>query len=291
MTGVQETMNDATFLESVLRRDRTVVLVALGVIAALAWGYLVYMASAPHGASGVAAVEATSANSPAREDGMASASVMPSMVVMPMTHAWTPVAAFGVFLMWEVMMVAMMLPTVSTMLLAFATINRRRREREEPYVATAIFLCGYLLVWVGFSALAALAQWGLQSAALLSPMLVSTSPILGGVLLIAAGLFQWTPLKNVCLAHCRSPMGFILSDWREGRRGAVLMGLHHGAYCLGCCWVLMGLLFVAGVMNLLWVAAIAIFIILEKLAPRGDVVGRVIGGLLVAGGLALLVQA
>jgi predicted metal-binding membrane protein len=266
-------MNGGTVLEARLKRDRVVVMGALGVIAGLAWAYLGYLAWDMRGMDGGGA------------GGLGLEAAMPRM------QAWTLVDLVTLFVMWSVMMFAMMLPSVSNMLLAFATINRRRRERQEPYVATAVFLCGYLLVWVGFSAVAVLIQWGLQSAALLSPMMVSTSPVLGGALLIAAGIFQWTPVKDVCLAHCRSPMGFILSDWREGTGGAVLMGLHHGAFCVGCCWVLMLLLFVAGVMNLLWVAAITVFVVIEKLAPRGDVVGRITGGVLVVAGVALLVQA
>ena len=263
-------MSDGTILEAMLKRDRVVVMAALGVIAGLAWAYIGYLALDMR-----------------RMDGGA----MGVDAAMPRLEAWNLVDLAMVFVMWSVMMVAMMLPAVSNMLLAFATINRRRRERQEPFVATAVFLCGYLLVWVGFSAVATLIQWGLQSAALLSPMMVGTSPVLGGALLIAAGVFQWTPIKDVCLAHCRSPMGFILSDWREGTGGAVLMGLHHGAFCVGCCWVLMSLLFVAGVMNLLWVAAITVFVVIEKLTPRGDVVGRITGGILVVAGLVLLVQA
>ena len=269
-------MSGGTILEAMLKRDRLVVMAALGVLAGLAWAYIGYLAwdmrdMDTGGAGGIGGI------------GIAAA--------MPRMEAWTLVDLATLFVMWSVMMVAMMLPAVSNMLLAFATINRRRRERREPYVATVVFLCGYLLVWVGFGAVATLIQWGLQSAALLSPMMVGTSPVLGGVLLIAAGIFQWTPIKDICLAHCRSPMGFILSDWREGTGGAVLMGLHHGAFCVGCCWVLMGLLFVAGVMNLLWVAALTVFVVIEKLAPRGDVVGRITGGVLVVAGVALLVQA
>jgi len=139
--------------------------------------------------------------------------------------------------------------------------------------------------------LATLAQWGLHSAALLSPMMVSTSPFLGGMLLLAAGLFQWTPLKYACLTHCRSPLSFLMTDWREGHRGALIMGLRHGSYCTGCCWFLMALLFVAGVMNVLWVATITAFVLIEKVAPRGDVVGRVAGVVLVIAGLMMLSQA
>ncbi|HJO73239.1 MAG TPA: DUF2182 domain-containing protein [Rhodospirillales bacterium] len=266
-------MSGGTILEAMLKRDRVVVMAALGVIAGLAWAYIGYLAWGMQ-----------------RMDG-GGAGGLGLEAAMPRMQAWTLVDLATLFVMWSVMMLAMMLPSVSDMLLAFATINRRRRERQEPYVATAVFLLGYLAVWIGFSAVATLIQWGLQSAALLSPMMVGTSPALGGALLIAAGIFQWTPMKDVCLAHCRSPMGFILSDWREGTGGAVFMGLHHGAFCVGCCWVLMGLLFVAGVMNLLWVAAITVFVVIEKLAPRGDMVGRATGGVLVVAGLVLLVQA
>ena len=267
------TLNEATILETMLRRDRLVVVGALGVIAGLAWAYIVYLAWEMHEMGG---------------DGAMSVSLG---AAMPRMEAWNLVDLLTLFVMWSVMMVAMMLPAVSSMLLAFATINRRRRERHEPDVATAVFLCGYLFVWVGFSVLATLVQWGLQSAALLSPMMVSTSPILGGTLLIAAGIFQWTPLKDVCLAHCRSPMTFIFSDWREGIGGAVRMGLHHGAFCVGCCWALMALLFVVGVMNLLWIAALTIFVVIEKLAPHGGIVGRITGGVLITAGVVLLVQA
>ncbi len=128
----------------------------------------------------------------------------------------------------------------------------------------------------------------LERAALLSPMMVSASPWLGGGLLILAGVYQWTPLKNVCLVHCRAPITFLAHHWRPGRAGAFRMGLHHGLYCVGCCWVLMAMLFVFGVMNLLWIAALAIFVLLEKILPRGDLVGRVSGGLMIAAGLFLM---
>jgi predicted metal-binding membrane protein len=137
---------------------------------------------------------------------------------------------------------------------------------------------------------ATVAQWGLHTAALLSPMLASTSPLLGGLLLLAAGIFQWTPLKSTCLTQCRSPLGFVMTAWREGTWGALRMGLRHGMYCVGCCWVLMALLFVAGVMNLLWVAAIAALVLMEKVLPRGEWVGRVVGGILMLAGLVLLGQ-
>lgn len=259
-------MQSLTPLEIALRRDRLVVLAGLVGIAMLAWAYTAHMAY--------------------EMEQMHIAMAMP----MPMMQSWSLVDFISMFLMWTVMMVAMMTPTAAPMILAFANINRKQRERERPYVASAVFLSGYLLVWTGFSVLATLAQWGLHEAALLSPMMVSTSPKLGGALLLAAGIFQWTPLKRVCLTHCRSPMAFFMADWRKGRRGALVMGLKHGAYCTGCCWFLMALLFVAGVMNLLWCAVITAIVLIEKIAPGGDLFGRIAGVALCIAGIVMLVQ-
>src|SRR6266545_6666435 len=189
------------------------------------------------------------------------------------------------------MMIAMMTPAAAPMILMFSTIHRRRSAEGRPAVPTAIFVVGYLVVWTIYSVVAALAQAGLHAAALLSPALAATSPLLAGGLLVAAGVFQWTPLKRACLAACRSPLSFFITCWREGRGGAFVMGLRHGFYCLGCCCALMALLFVAGVMNLLWAASIAVAVLVEKVVPRGDLVGRVAGGGLVVAGLVMLGQA
>nr|MBA3318845.1 DUF2182 domain-containing protein [Gemmatimonadales bacterium] len=182
------------------------------------------------------------------------------------------------------MMVAMMLPSAAPMILLVATVHRRRRERASPAAPTAIFAAGYLLVWTCFSAAAALTQWGLHQAALLSPAMASTNPVLGGLLLMIAGVYQWLPVKSACLSRCRSPLGFLSSEWREGSAGSLVMGLRHGLFCLGCCWVLMALLFVAGVMNLFWVAAIAWLVLVEKVARAGAWIGKVAGLALVAWG-------
>jgi predicted metal-binding membrane protein len=253
-------------LEAVVNRDRAFVLGGLVGITLLAWAYIGYLAW----------------GMPTMEGAMAMA--------MPQMQAWGVLDVVLTFVMWAVMMVAMMVPSVAPMILLFATIHRRRREQHHPFMPTMVFLAGYVLVWMGFSILATLAQWGLHSLALLSPMMVSTSPILGGLLLVAAGVSQWTPLKYTCLTHCRSPLGFLMTEWREGPQGALIMGLHHGGYCVGCCWSLMALLFVAGVMNLLWVATIAAFVLVEKVVPLGDLVGRVAGGVLVLAGLVFLSQ-
>jgi predicted metal-binding membrane protein len=247
-------------LDGVLRRDRQVVSASLVGIAGLAWLYVLHLGR-----------------------GMSAAGEM--RMAMPQMQSWGAVDLLLLFVMWAVMMIAMMVPSAAPMILLFATVDRRRRGEHQPYVATGVFLIGYLAVWSGFSAVATGAQWGLHRAALLSPMMVSSSAVLGGALLVAAGVFQWTPLKYACLTRCRSPLGFLLSEWREGLRGAFVMGLRHGAYCVGCCWALMTLLFVAGVMNLLWVAAIAAFVLVEKVIPHGQVVSRLTGVALVVAGV------
>jgi predicted metal-binding membrane protein len=192
--------------------------------------------------------------------------------------------------MWWIMMIGMMLPSAAPMILTFATISRRRRERGQPYAPTALFVAGYVLAWGGFSVAATLAQWGLERAALLAPMsMATTSAWLGGLLFLAAGLYQLTPLKQACLRACRSPFDFALNHWRDGNAGALGMGIAHGLYCLGCCWVLMTLLFVGGVMNLLWVAALAAVVLVEKLLPLGAWTARIGGVLLIGWGAWLLV--
>jgi len=208
---------------------------------------------------------------------------MPGMVMLDLQR-WGPTTVLLLFVMWTVMMVAMMVPSAAPMILAFLTVNQRRQATARPFVPVTIFLLGYLAVWTAFSAVATLAEWGLHQAALLSTTMTATSTALNGGLLIAAGVFQWTPLKRACLKGCRSPLSFLMSEWREGTAGAFIMGLRHGTYCVGCCWVLMALLFVAGVMNLFWVAVIALFVLAEKIGPKGELLARVAGiGLIIAG--------
>lgn len=179
--------------------------------------------------------------------------------------------------MWWVMMIGMMLPSAAPMTLTFATVNRRRRELGTPYVPTAVFVAGYLLAWGAFSLVATAVQWALEHAALMSPGMHLSSPLVGGLVFVAAGLYQLTPLKHACLRRCRSPLAFVLERWHEGTAGALRMGAEHGAYCLGCCALLMALLFVGGVMNLIWAAAIAAWVLVEKLLPAGEALARAAG--------------
>ncbi len=243
-----------------VKRDRMVLGASVLLIITLAWLYLLNMA---YGGAGM-------------EQGMsASLSAM---------QAWTVRDFVLMFIMWTVMMIAMMTPSASPILFLFAKLERQQRNRHDSLWASWMFLTGYLVIWTLFSALATLAQWGLHTAALLSPMMMTTSVLLQGTLLLAAGLFQLTPLKKSCLAQCRSPLGFLIAEWRNGLWGAFVMGLKHGTFCTGCCWALMALLFVAGVMNLLWVAIIAGYVLIEKIVPRGHQLGRITGLLLIAWG-------
>ena len=206
---------------------------------------------------------------------------------MPEMAEWGIAEFVMLFLMWAVMMVAMMLPSAAPMILLVAGAYRRRGGRSRAL--TVAFGSGYLVAWTAFSAAAALTQLVLHRAALLSDNMAANSAILGGVILLFAGIYQWLPLKTACLTHCRSPLAFLAGHWREGTSGALAMGLRHGLYCVGCCWALMLPLFAAGVMNLLWVAAIAIFVLVEKLVPQGHAVSRIAGIVLTAwGGWVLL---
>jgi predicted metal-binding membrane protein len=198
---------------------------------------------------------------------------------------WSAGDVFWLFLMWAVMMVAMMTPSAVPLILTYAVIHRKRFDQKDTFSCTVIFLSGYLAIWTAFSLIAALIQWGLHAAALLSPMMISKSVVFSGGLLIVAGIYQWMPLKQTCLAHCRSPVDFFMTNWRNGKSGAFSMGIYHGAFCTGCCWHLMALLFVAGVMTLWWVAAIATLVLIEKIFPGGPWLGRVTGILLVGWGL------
>jgi len=202
---------------------------------------------------------------------------------------WTP-AHFGMmFAMWAIMMVGMMLPSATPTTLVYTAVARKAEREGTPVAPVSAFVLGYLFMWTLFSLGATVAQWGLEEAALLSPMMVSTSPALGGALLVGAGIYQLTPWKDACLEHCRSPAHFIAEHWRPGTAGAFRMGVEHGAFCLGCCWVLMGLLFFGGVMNLLWIAAITLFVLIEKVMPFGAGGGRWAGiGMIVAGAGVLL---
>jgi predicted metal-binding membrane protein len=204
-------------------------------------------------------------------------------------RVWGAAEWLALFVMWAVMMVAMMLPSASPLILLVLGLYRRRNERRAD-VAALMFVGGYLIAWTGFSAAAASAQFGLHRGALMGDDMRLASSAASGAVLVLAGIYQWLPFKNMCLTHCQSPLGFLAQHWREGALGGLLMGARHGLFCVGCCWLLMLLLFVVGVMNLFWVAALAVFVMLEKLVTRGTLLTRV-GGVAIAGwGLYLLMS-
>ena len=256
----------------VVRRDKLAVFILLLIVGALAWAYTV------HQARTMDAMEAAMWRDM-------------SMSMNGMEPSWTALDILLMFGMWSAMMAAMMVPGSGPVVGAFATINRSRRERGAAYVPTAIFLSGYLAVWAVFSALAVFLQWALQAGGLLTTMMQSGSLRLSAALFFVAGLYQFSPLKERCLDYCRSPDGFILSEWRDGSFGAFVMGWRHGLFCLGCCAALMLLLFAVAVMDLRWVAALTILVTAEKLLPGARFWRAALGVALLVAGAAFAVSA
>ena len=246
----------------VAARDKVLIQGCIVAVMALAWAYLFYL------------------------DGQ----ILPGTPEEAMAAHCAPADVGLGFLMWSVMMVGMMAGSAMPAILLFAGAQARR-GKAALWTHSFLFGSGYALVWIGFSAVAALAQAALHNAALLSPAMAASSTPLSAAILCMAGIYQLSPFKQACLAHCRSPLGFFLAHWRVGRLGAIRMGVRHGAYCLGCCWALMLVLFVVGAMNLAWVAALALLVLLEKTGPAGMLAARLAGIALVGWGLALLAGA
>jgi len=292
-------------LEEVLRRDREVVTLVLVTVITASWLYLLAGAGTgmyPHEMAVLVPAQTSiqpsmqgTASVSGHETMMRSSghSSIAGMLMSP--GIWTPGYALLMFSMWWLMMIAMMLPSAAPMVLLHAAVTRTGLERADDagpsapshrlLSSTTAFIAGYLVIWGVFSLLAVVAQWTLERAELLSAMMMSTSRFLGSGLLLAAGLWQLTPLKTVCLRHCRSPIRFLSTHWRPGVGGAFRMGTKHGVFCLGCCWFLMALLFYGGVMNLIWIIGLALFVLAEKTMPAGVAFGRVAGLLLIAWGV------
>jgi len=203
-------------------------------------------------------------------------------------HPWTPTDLLMMFIMWVVMMIAMMVPSAMRMVMIYSHVVAKEKTQDSLITPTLAFALGYVVVWSLFSLVATFLQWGLESAALLSPMMVTTSSSLGAGLLIAAGIYQLTPLKDTCLKYCQSPAMFIVAHYKKGVIGAFKNGLTHGVYCLGCCWLIMGLLFVGGVMNLIWILAISLFVLAEKLLPAKIVTSRITSSTMILAGVVYL---
>lgn len=238
------------------RRDRWLVLLAMGVVSLLSWAYMINAAGPAH-----------------------------HTMAMPIPPPWDAALLLLSLVMWNVMMIAMMLPTATPMVMSFTRVQHGREPAVRAVRLTWLFVAGYLLAWFGFSLIAAVAQWTLYSLGLMSSAMGRATPFLGGVLLMGAGLFQWSGLKDACLTQCQSPLNFLLNQWRPGGWGTLIMGLRHGLFCIGCCWLLMLLMFTGGVMNLVWMAAITLYVLAEKLLPGMRRYGRPVGVLLVMAGI------
>jgi predicted metal-binding membrane protein len=265
-------MSDAGLIERALHRQRLIVGASLIVLVALSWLYLW------HGAgTGMNLFAMTTWQFP------------PPVPPLAGPAEWSPGYAAIMLAMWWVMMIAMMVPSAAPMILLYARVAARAAARGQSlavFGGTSVFLCGYLAAWLGFSVLATLAQYVLEVSGALDGMRMwSTSRTLSAALLVVAGIYQLTPVKSACLEHCRTPVGYLASHFLPGNLGAWRMGIEHGAYCVGCCWALMLLLFVGGTMNLIWIAGLAILVLLEKLLARGKWLERFVGLILVAAGV------
>jgi predicted metal-binding membrane protein len=261
---------------AVLRRDRIVIGLALTLLTALAWSYLLWL-SADMYMGGM---------------DMTGLRMIPSGMglMMPAHMPWRAMEFAFVFVMWTVMMVGTMTPSVAPMFLMYARVGRQTQTQGKPLAATVWFAVGYFLVWVAFALLATFVQWAFERAALLDSAMASTSTVVGGLLFVAAGSYQWTRLKDVCLTQCQTPFAFLMRQggFRGDAPGSLMLGVRHGAYCVGCCWALMALLLVGGVMNVLWIVLLALLILLEKVTPFGRQIALPAGMVLIAGGAWLL---
>jgi predicted metal-binding membrane protein len=267
-------MSDAV-LEGVLRRDRYVVAAALVALTLLSWAYVLRLA---------ADMDMTGTNT-----GLVDMSAMMTLAGRP----WGPADFWFMLLMWIIMMIGMMLPSAAPVVLLYARVGRQAASSGRPFAATGWFAAGYLLAWAGYSVAATFAQWMLERLALLTPMMTATSGVFSGIVLIAIGAYQWTALKYACLSQCQAPLTFIQrhGGFRPDALGSLRLGVRHGAYCVVCCWALMALLFVGGVMNVLWIAGIAVLVLLEKVIPAGHLIPRLAGVAFIIAGVWLLANA
>jgi predicted metal-binding membrane protein len=269
-------MSTTTTAEAFLRHDRWIIASGLALICALSWFYLLRGAG-----TGMSAVAMTTWQFP------------PPIHGSSYVGSWDTSYWLVMLSMWWIMMIAMMMPSAAPVVLLYARVYRhaqREGQIKSPYVPTASFVAGYLLAWFVFSLAATSLQWSFESSALLNAMTMwSSDLVMSGTLLVVAGVYQFLPLKHACLKHCRSPVEFVSRNWRQGWIGAAAMGIKHGAFCVGCCWLIMALLFVGGIMNLVWIAGLAVLVLAEKLVAEGHALGRAAGAAMIAAGVYLLV--
>ena len=260
-------MNENINFEKAPLKDRIIVYLGIILILAVSWGYIIgmgwHMGTLPFGTE------------PMKMDGsmnmdMNNKSLLESVLTWmpPMSGIWSFSDFFLLFIMWAVMMIAMMTPSILPMIMLFTSLNSKKIKENKPSASPLNLLMGYLLSWVLFSLVITFPQYGLHKIGLLTPMMEPTHAALGGVILMLAGIYQFTPFKDACLTVCQSPLSFMMNNWRDGNLGAFLIGYKHGFYCVGCCWFLMLTLFALGVMNIMWVAILTIFVMFEKLSVK-----------------------
>lgn len=272
--GVQQDMQGPA--ERLARHDQAIVISAAGFVVLLSGLYTVFGIGMD-----MSAVDMTRMAGP-----------VGAPMQMGADPVWTPAYTVLIFLMWWIMMIAMMTPSAAPVLLLFTAIKKAGSRPAQAPLLSLLFLSGYLLAWGAFSAAATALQWGLETVGLSDgPMMSLSSRAFAGALLLAAGAYQFTPYKHACLLHCRMPVHFLTAHHRTGLAGAVLMGAHHGAYCLGCCWALMLLLFAGGIMNLYWIAGIALYVLAEKRLAHVRLFVPAAGILLMLAGVYLIATA
>lgn len=273
-------MNPPTVIARLATHERALVVGGLALVAIAGWWWLLAQVYAPPPMPGM------------DMSGMDMGGMdMGGMAMQP--TPWTPLHALEILAMWWIMMVAMMLPSALPAILLYAALSRRTSARSATAVAAPawLFAAGYLVTWGAFSLAAAFVHWLLDRAGYLSPSMAATSAGIGGTLLLLAGLYEISPVKSACLTHCRSPLEWLVSHWKPGKLGAVEMGMRHGLWCVGCCFMLMALLFYGGVMNLAWIAGLALYVLAQKLAPGGSWIARFGGLALIAAGAFVLWRA
>jgi len=309
-------VGNANLIETTFKRDRAIVIAALSLVVIVSWAYVLNGAGMSMSAVEMSSWSMATGQSQQGQvsmsgsndmDGMSMAGESTSelsgpsramagtMAAIATPAAWTIDYAVLMFFMWWIMMIAMMMPSAAPMILLYVLIHRRTKERagqpSGPWPA-AVFALGYLLTWASFSAIATTLQWLFERLGVLSPMTMnSTSAIFAGAILLFAGVYQLTPIKQACLKHCRGPLEFLVFRWRPGVGGALSMGIHHGAYCLGCCWGLMAILFFGGIMNLYWVIGLALIVLMEKVLPIGPKLAAITGAIFIVWGLSFVLDA
>ncbi len=254
------------FVERLVRNDRVIVIIAVITIVALAGIYTITGVG-----MNMSAFDMTAMSKP-----------IGAPMQMGKGANWTATYATLIALMWWVMMIAMMTPSAAPTLLLFTALKHHRKDKQNAVYYSGLLLAGYLIIWAVFSIIATSLQWGLETLDLISAaMMTVSSRLLAGFILLSAGLYQFSELKSACLKHCRSPAYFLSKNNRSGAFGALMMGMHHGVYCLGCCWALMALLFVGGIMNLYWIVGLALYVLAEKTVPFGGLFSRATGVILI----------